>query len=100
VRQRIDDEIKGHDKLLLILSEHSVQSDWVRDEVEACLERERREHRRILFPIRLDEAVMSTEEARAANIRRQINIGDFRAWSNDEAYQRSLQRLLRDLRAH
>jgi hypothetical protein len=91
------------------LSRAALPSSWrsidlsgarIREEVEACLERERREHRRILFPIRLDEAVMSTEEAWAANIRRQINIGDFREWSSEESYQRSLQRLLRDLRAH
>jgi uncharacterized protein YjbI with pentapeptide repeats len=39
-RQRIDESIRLHDKLLLVLSEHSVQSSWVQDEVEAALERD------------------------------------------------------------
>jgi hypothetical protein len=45
---------------LLVLSEHSVRSRWVQDEVEACLERKRRRQRQVLFPILLDEAVTDT----------------------------------------
>jgi hypothetical protein len=99
-RQRIDDEIRRHDKLLLILSEHSVRSTWVREEVEACMERERDQQRRVLFPIRLDEEVMRTTHAWAASIRRQRHIGDFSRWNEEEAYEQGLQRLLRDLKAH
>ena len=36
-RQRIDDAIREYDKLLLVLSEHSVRSDWVQDEVGSML---------------------------------------------------------------
>jgi hypothetical protein len=32
-RQTIDDAIREYDKLLLVLSEHSVRSSWVQDEV-------------------------------------------------------------------
>jgi hypothetical protein len=99
VRQRIDDAIRQHDKLLLILSEHSVKSAWVRDEVEACLERERQQRRQILFPIRLDETAMRTRKAWAANIRRQRHIGDFREWGDGGKYAQAVERLLRDLKA-
>jgi TIR domain/Pentapeptide repeats (8 copies) len=98
-RQRIDEAIRLHDKLLLILSEHSVESPWVRDEVEACLERERRENRVVLFPITLDDAIMDTGQAWAATIRRQRHIGDFRKWKDHDSYQQAFQRLLRDLKA-
>jgi hypothetical protein len=97
-RQRIDEAIRLHDKLLLILSEHSVRSNWVREEVEACLEREQQEKRIVLFPVRLDDAVMDAREAWAASIRRQRHIGDFREWKSHDAYHEALQRLLRDLR--
>ena len=97
-RQRIDEAIRLHEKLLLILSEHSVLSDWVREEVESCLERERREKRLVLFPVRLDDAVMDATEAWAASIRRQRHIGDFREWKRHDTYQNELQRLLRDLK--
>jgi hypothetical protein len=97
-RQRIDEAIRIHEKLLVILSEHSVRSDWVREEVESCLEREHQERRPVLFPVRLDEAVMNTEEAWASSIRRQRHIGDFRMWKDHDAYQTALERLLRDLK--
>ncbi|MCU1303606.1 MAG: hypothetical protein JWQ87_3890 [Candidatus Sulfotelmatobacter sp.] len=97
-RQRIDEAIRLHDKLLLVVSRNSVQSDWVREEVESCLERERREKRTLLFPVRLDDAVMNTEEAWAGSIRRQRHIGDFREWKNQDAYREGIERLLRDLR--
>lgn len=96
-RQRIDEAIRLHEKLLLILSEHSIRSDWVREEVESCLERERQEKRTVLFPVRLDDAVMNTGEAWAASIRRQRHIGDFTQWKEHDAYQKALERLLRDL---
>ncbi len=98
-RQRIDESIRLHEKLLLIFSEHSVQSPWVQDEVESALERERREDRLILFPIRIDDAVMHTDIAWAASIRRTRHIGDFSNWKDHDSYQAALQRLLRDLKA-
>jgi uncharacterized protein YjbI with pentapeptide repeats len=97
-RQRIDESIKLHDKLLLILSEHSVQSPWVQDEVEAAVERERRDQRLVLFPIRIDDAVMDTDAAWAASIRRTRHIGDFTRWKDHDAYQKAFERLLRDLK--
>jgi hypothetical protein len=36
-RDRIDESISVHDKLLLSPSEHSVNSPWVQDQVEAAL---------------------------------------------------------------
>ena len=103
-RTRIDEAIRLHDKLLLILSEESVQSTWVENEVESAFEKEdnvkkRGEDRTVLFPIRLDSAVMETDAAWAANIRRTRHIGDFSAWKDHDAYQESFQRLLRDLKS-
>jgi TIR domain/Pentapeptide repeats (8 copies) len=98
-RQRIDESIRLHDKLLLILSGHSVNSPWVKDEVEAALERERKESRLVLFPIRIDDAVMETDKAWAASIRRTRHIGDFSTWKDHDSYQQAFQRLLRDLKA-
>ena len=97
-RQRIDDAIRKHDKLLLILSKQSVESAWVRDEVESCLERETREERSVLFPVRLDNSVMDTHHAWAAVIRRERHIGDFRDWNDEACYRKAFDRLLRDLR--
>ena len=53
----------------------------------------------VLFPIRLDDAVMHTDEAWAADVRRTGHIGDFTRWKDHDAYQQVIQRLLRDLKA-
>jgi hypothetical protein len=98
-RQRIDESIRLHDKLLLVLSEDSISSTWVEDEVESALEREHNENRLVLFPIRIDEAVAHTQKAWAASLRRQRHIGDFTNWKTHDAYQKSFGRLLRDLQA-
>lgn len=60
-RVRIDESIRIYDKLLLILSEHSIASDWVEKEVETAMEKEREEKRTVLFPVRLDDAVMANK---------------------------------------
>lgn len=98
-RQGIDHAIRLHDKLLLVLSEHSVASRWVQKEVETAFEEEQRQGKLILFPIRLDTAVMETSQAWAADIRRMRNIGDFSRWKDHDAYQGAFERLLRDLKA-
>lgn len=97
IRDRLDREIREHDKLLLVLSQHSIDSDWVEDEVEAAYENERQQHRTVLFPIRLDQTVMDTEQAWAAKLRRDRYIGDFRDWCRQDTYQTALARLLHDL---
>jgi uncharacterized protein YjbI with pentapeptide repeats len=103
IRDRIEQSVHLYEKLLLVLSEHSVMSEWVEDEVEAALERERLarergEERTVLFPVRLDDIVKTTTKAWAAKLRRQRHIGDFSSWKNHDEYQESFNRLLRDLK--
>jgi hypothetical protein len=97
-RQRIDEAIHLQDNLLLLLSEHSIASAWVENEVESALEKEDHQQREVLFPIRLDDAVMQTSQAWAATLRRTRHIGDFTKWMDPQAYQRAFDRLLRDLK--
>ena len=99
IRDRIDQSIRIHDKLLLILSDNSINSEWVEDEVEAAYEQERQRGKTVLFPIRLDSAVMDTDKAWAAKLRRSRNIGDFSYWKDHDAYQKAFDRLMRDLKA-
>jgi hypothetical protein len=80
----VDAAIRLRDRVLLILSEHSINSDWVEDEVTAGFEEERKRGEEVLFPIRLDDAVMETQEAWAAKLRARL-IGDFRQWRDHDA---------------
>ena len=60
IRPGIDEAIRLNDKLLLILSKHSVASGWVEHEVKTALAKERKEKRAVLFPVRLDKAVLES----------------------------------------
>lgn len=68
IRQRIDQAIRIFDKLLLILSENSINSEWVEDECEAAYEEERIRKKIILFPVRIDDTVMDTNQAPTAMV--------------------------------
>jgi TIR domain/Pentapeptide repeats (8 copies) len=98
IRSRIDEAIHLQEKLLLLLSEHSLASTWVKNEVEAAFEKEEKQQRLVLFPVRLDESVEQTTKSWAATLRRTRHIGDFTNWTNPQAYQIAFDRLLRDLK--
>ncbi|HEU4562575.1 MAG TPA: toll/interleukin-1 receptor domain-containing protein [Longimicrobium sp.] len=97
IRVALDEAIQMHDKLLLILSTGSVESQWVEQEVEAALERERSEGTEILVPIRVDDSIFKVSAGWAKYLRNTRNIGNFCQWTDPEQYQRALTRLLRDL---
>lgn len=99
IRPSIDQAIRVHDKVLLVLSTHSMNSRWVQKEVEAAFEQESQQKKPLLFPIRIDEAVMKTEEAWAADIRRTKHIGDFTQWKQHDAYQQAFTKLLQNLKS-
>lgn len=99
IRLAIDQSIRIHDKLLLILSNHSINSTWVEKEVETAFEEETKRKQTVFFPVRLDDAVMETDQAWAADIRRTRHIGNFSRWKDHDAYQQAFERLLRDLKA-
>ena len=98
-RVAIDEAIRGYDKLMVVLSATSVESDWVEKEVEAAMEKERQEKQTVLFPIRLDDAVKDVKAGWAADIRRTCHIGEFTKWKEHDAFEQSYARLLRDLQA-
>jgi hypothetical protein len=95
----IDAAIRVRDKALLILSKSAIASDWVEDEVGKAFAEERRRNQVVLFPVRIDEAVMETAEPWAVKLRDQRNIGDFRRWKDHDAYQQAFSCVLRDLKA-
>jgi uncharacterized protein YjbI with pentapeptide repeats len=98
LRTRIDEVIRIYDRLLLILSQDSVASDWVEKEVETAFEKESERKASVLFPVRIDDAVMNSQVGWAADIRRSRHIGDFTDWQNHGSYRQGLARLLGNLR--
>ena len=93
----IEKSIRAYDKLLIVLSVNSIASGWVEHEVAAAEEREKQQSGSVLFPIRLDKAIVETDQAWAARLRRTRHITDFSDWKNTESYKTTMERLLRDL---
>jgi len=96
-QERIEESIRVFDKVMIILSDASVQSRWVEREVNAARERENREDRTVLFPIRIDNTIMKAPQPWAADVRRSRHIGDFSEWQVHDSYMKAFNRLLRDL---
>jgi hypothetical protein len=98
IRETIDQEIFRSDKLLLVLSDNSINSEWVEKEVETAFDEERKRKTTVLFPIMLDTAVMVTDKAWANDIRRTRHIGNFTKWRENSEYKKAFKRLINDLK--
>lgn len=107
LQEQIDAAIRVYDKLLLVLSTHSMQSSWVEFEIRRARSREVAEQRRLLFPVRLVgyETIKAWECFDADTARdlateiREYYIPDFTAWKDHDAFEAEIGRLLRDLKA-
>ena len=107
LHEQIDEAIRLHDKLLLILSDDSMSSNWVKSEIANARERETREGKQLLFPItlvpyeaikqwKLFDADIGVDSAREI---REYFIPDFSNWKDHDSYQKAFQRLVKDLKA-
>jgi uncharacterized protein YjbI with pentapeptide repeats len=90
--------IRMRDKILLILSEDSISSDWVEEEVNAALSEEHQRKKPIFLPIRVDDAVLDSDQAWAEYINKTRNICDFSNWKDHDAYHQALDNLLNELK--
>jgi hypothetical protein len=107
IHEQIDEAIRLHERLLLILSPASIESEWVKTEISKARKREVREQRRVLFPVGLAkfeslrdwecfDADTGKDSAREI---REYFIPDFRRWKDHDSYKTAFDRLLRDLKA-
>jgi hypothetical protein len=53
IHEQIDEAIRIYDRLLLILSEASMESEWVKTEIANARQKEVNQKRQVLFPISL-----------------------------------------------
>jgi len=94
LRMRIGEQIRLKDKLLIILSENSISSAWVGDEVEKAIEEEKNSESKKLFPIRLDDTVLDSKDDWAEKIRLTRHIGNFSNWQNQEIFEKAIKKLI------
>jgi len=107
IPEQIDEAIRVHDKLLLVLSEHSMAGPWLATEVYHARQRETREGKRILFPmglippedIRQWECLDADTGQDLGREIREYSIPDFSNWQDHNAFEAAFKRLLEDLNA-
>ena len=84
LERQVFDAIRAHEVALLVLSDDSVNSDWVEQELKAAHKKEKAQNRPILCPITLDNAwVKKVEEEENSVLWNQItkkNIINFKGW--------------------
>jgi hypothetical protein len=107
IHDQIDVAIRTHERLLLILSPNSMNSEWVKTEIRKARKRERTEKKRVLFPVRVvsfeairDWELFDADEGKDLAVEiREFYIPDFSDWKNHDSYANAFQNLLRDLKA-
>jgi uncharacterized protein YjbI with pentapeptide repeats len=107
IHEQIDEAIRLHDKLLLILSPASMASKWVKTEIANARAREEQQKRQMLFPLTIapydsikqwkcfdaDTGIDSAREIR------EYFVPDFSNWKEHDSYQKAFDRLLKDLKS-
>ena len=104
---RIIQALGENDKLVLVLSDHSMASDWIASELKAIRELEKQERRRLLFPVSLASPLMVQswtlmEPGSFINLAkelRQYPIPNFHDLHHEPSYEAALVQLLRDLKS-
>jgi uncharacterized protein YjbI with pentapeptide repeats len=107
LHEQIETAIRIYDKVLIVLSEASLQSEWVMDELRKGFKAERETGKRKLSPVRLiDYEILERWECRdslsgkdLAEEVRQYFIPDFSNWKDHDQFEAAFARLLQDLRA-
>jgi uncharacterized protein YjbI with pentapeptide repeats len=107
LHEQIDEAIRIHDKLLIVLSTNSMGSEWVMTEIRKARKAERKEGKRKLFPIRLvdfatirDWECFDADNGKDLAVEiREYFIPDFANWKDHDAFEAAFARLMNDLKA-
>ena len=93
----INSAVNIHDKVIMILSENSVERDWTENEIETVLQKENKDGSVVLLPLAIDDAIKFTEKPWAIKMRRAHRIHDFSMWEDNNEFQEEFSQLLTEL---
>jgi uncharacterized protein YjbI with pentapeptide repeats len=111
VQVAFEQAMKRHDRWVILCSEHSLRQPDVADQILAALEREQETGTQKLFPVRVDDFMLSDELRRivdekvaagegrvdwARPLRERTSL-DFRDWTTASSYQAAFELLLNAL---
>ncbi|MFQ5914956.1 MAG: TIR domain-containing protein [Nitrospinota bacterium] len=90
--------IQKMERVLVILSKHSLNSPRVEDEVKAALAKERSGNGlKVLLPVRIDDSIEGTESLWARRIWENRKVGNLCNWKDPVSYQEAFDLILRNL---
>jgi rRNA maturation protein Rpf1 len=103
---QLEEAIDSRERVLLIVSEHSIESPWVNFEIKRARDRERAIRTDVLFPISLLPftelrkwtAIDVDTGEDLARVVREFYVQDFSHWLEESAYAEACQKLLASLR--
>jgi hypothetical protein len=107
IHEEVSKAINNFDRLIVVLSDHSMDSPWVQSEVRKARHREVRDGCRVLFPISLVpfDVLKRWELFDADNGQdlaveiREYLIPDFSRWNDASTFEQQLKALLKGLKA-
>jgi len=105
IYDQVKNAITSFDRLLIVLSVDSMKSNWVQTELASALAREKREGRRILFPVSLVpiEVIKSWEcfdSDSGIDMAREVRayyIPDFSNWKNSTEFEKQVAKVIQAL---
>jgi hypothetical protein len=108
LHEQIETAIRLYDRLLIVLSEASLKSEWVMTELRRAFKAEKQSGKRKLFPVRLvdfetlrDWECFDADSGKDLAVElREYFIPDFSNWKDDDQFEAAYARLLKDLRAN
>jgi hypothetical protein len=94
---QIDAEISARDRVVLLCSASSLESRWVRWEIDRSIQAEVQRGRCVLFPLMLDDSLLNWNDPRGSRLL-EVLAGDFRGQVSDSAFASAIERLCIGLR--
>ena len=103
--KQINDALNENDKLLLIISDNSLKSEWVKSEIRNTLKIEKKSGKRKLFPLRITDmekikkwSCFDHDIGKDLGVElREYYIPDFTGWVDKETFNHEIEKLIKDL---
>jgi hypothetical protein len=93
IREEVLRSLHGRDRVIVVLSQSSLASEWVRLEVEATLARAADSGEPLLIPVRLDTAIERASHAWTSRVRA-LKFCDLAGWREPERFRQGVVELL------
>lgn len=95
MEKQVDRALRLNPTVLVVLSEHSIQSDWVEHEINTARELEKELGRDCLCPVALDDSWMSSPwDQRLMRQVKKYNILDFSKWQDESIFRTTFKKLI------